>query len=89
MHYKLLNIKNKKPAEYRGLFVFDANLYVLARDSIYGTGVHTSATVDTGISVNYTLFVLFADGVNRAGLITGAAIDAIVINRMGHNFTSL
>ena len=49
-------------------------------DGIYGTGIHASAAVDTGISVNCTLTALLTDGVNRTGIITSCTIDAIVIN---------
>ncbi len=62
---------------------------LVTQNSIYGTGVHASATVDAGISVNYTLTVLLTDGVYRAGIITCSTVDAIVINGMCHGFTSL
>ena len=61
----------------------------MIKDSSYGTSVHASATIDAVFGVNNAFFVLFTDGVNRAGIITCSAIDAIVINGMGHDFTSL
>jgi hypothetical protein len=57
-------------------------------DSIHGTGIHASATVDTGIGVDYALVTLLADGVDRTGILTCCAVGAIVSNGMGHGFSS-
>ena len=57
-------------------------------DSIHGTGIHASAAVDAGISVNYTLATLLADGVDRTGILTCCTVGAIVGNGVGHGFSS-
>ena len=57
-------------------------------DSVYGTGVHACAAVDAGIGVNDAFAVLFADGVDRTGILTCCAVGAIVGNGMGHGFSS-
>jgi len=61
----------------------------LGMDGINGTGIHASATVNTGIGVDYTLGTLLADGVHRARILTCGAISTIFSNGMGHGFTSL
>jgi hypothetical protein len=58
-------------------------------DCIHWTGIHTSATVDTGIGVDYALVALLADGVHGAGVLTRCTVCAIISNGMGHDFTSL
>ena len=57
-------------------------------DSIHGTGIHASAAVDTGISVNDTLATLFGNGVDRTGILTCCTVGAIVSNGVGHGFSS-
>jgi len=58
-------------------------------DCIHWTGIHTSATVDTGIGVDCALAALFADGVHGAGILACCTVCAIIGNGMGHDFTSL
>ena len=57
-------------------------------DGIHGTGIHASAAVDAGISVDYAFAALFADGVHGTGILTCCTIGAIVSNSMSHGFTS-
>ena len=57
-------------------------------DSIHGTGIHASAAVDASIGVNGTLAALFADSVNRTGILTCCTVGAIVGNGVGHGFSS-
>lgn len=57
-------------------------------DGIHGTGIHASAAVDAGISIDSTLAILLADSVHRTGILTCSAIGAIIGNRMSHGFTS-
>lgn len=58
-------------------------------DCTYGARIHTCATIDAGISVNYTLGTLLANGVYRAGIFTCRAVGAVFGNSMSHNVTSL
>jgi hypothetical protein len=53
------------------------------------TGIHACATIDAGISVDYALVTLLANGVNRARVLTSCAVGAIVGNGVSHGTTSL
>jgi hypothetical protein len=78
----------KKPLISRA-FLVRMNQCRSGMDCIHWTGIHTSATVDTGIGVDKTLVALLADGVHGAGIFTRSAVCAIFGNGMGHDFTSL
>ena len=58
-------------------------------DCIHRTGIHTSATVDTGIGIDCALATLFADGVHGTGILACSTVCAIIGNGMSHDFTSL
>ena len=58
-------------------------------DGAYGAGINTRTAVDTGIGVDNTLRILFADSVYRTGVLTCCTVRTIFINSMGHDFTSL
>jgi hypothetical protein len=49
-------------------------------DSIYGTGIHASAAVDTGVGVDDALGTLLGNGVYRTGVLTCCTVGAIVGN---------
>jgi len=53
-------------------------------DSVNGAAVNASTTVSTGGCVNHVLVTLLADGVNRASVRTGGAVDTLVINCVSH-----
>lgn len=58
-------------------------------NSAYGAGINTCSAVDAGIGVDNTLCSLLADSVNGTGVVTCCAVDTIISNSMGHDFTSL
>jgi hypothetical protein len=57
-------------------------------DSVHGTGVHASATVDAGVCVDDALVTLLADGVDWTGILTCSAVGAVVCNCVSHGFSS-
>lgn len=59
----------------------------LSRNSVYRAGIHASTAVDAGVRVDGALAASFANGINRAGIITGAAVDALVINGVSHFYS--
>jgi hypothetical protein len=52
-------------------------------DGFDGADVNASAAVGAGISVDHADFAHFGDGAQRAGVVTGTTVDAIVSNDMG------
>jgi hypothetical protein len=61
----------------------------LGMNSIHGTGIYASATVDTGIGIDSTLTTLLANCAHWTAIVTSTTVNAVIINGMGHGFTSL
>ena len=57
-------------------------------DSVYWTGVHACAAVDTGIGIDDALAALLGNGVDRTGILTCCTVGAIVGNGVGHGSSS-
>ena len=55
----------------------------LSTDGIHRAGIYASAAVDAGVGINGTLVPCLADGVNRTGLVTCAAVNAFFANLVG------
>jgi hypothetical protein len=53
-------------------------------DRVHRAAVNTGTTVSTGGGIDHMLVTLFADGINRASVSTGSAIDTLVINCVSH-----
>jgi len=58
-------------------------------DSVYRANILASAAVNTGGGVDYILAVSFGDAVNWALRFTCAAVDAVVVNYICHDFILL
>jgi len=54
-------------------------------NGIHRAGIYASSAVDAGIGIDGTLVTRFTDSVNRARIITGAAVNAFVGNRVGQD----
>jgi len=52
-------------------------------NGIHRAGIYASTAVDAGISINNTLVTRFTDGINRAGFVTCAAVNAFFGNCVG------
>ena len=61
------------------LHVADGSLGV---DCAHRAGVDASAAVDAGVCRDNPFVASLADSVDRAGIVTGAAVDALVGNGM-------
>jgi hypothetical protein len=54
----------------------------------YRAGIDTYAAIDAGIRIDSPLFSHFTDGICRAGIITCAAVDALIGNNVRQDITS-
>jgi hypothetical protein len=54
-------------------------------NGVYRAGIYASSAVDAGIGINGALVPRFTDSVNRAGIVTGAAVNAFFGNRVGQD----
>jgi len=70
-------------------FVYSVFFSLLGVNGVDRACVNTCAAVDAGIGINDTFSALFADGVDRTGVLTGSTVGAIISNCMSHNITSL
>ncbi len=59
----------------------------LGMNSVDRTGINTGAAIDAGSGVDAPLVSSFADGVNWAGFVTCAAVDAFFGNLVCHGVT--
>lgn len=77
--------KEKKKAGYKtGLFL--SSCEELGVNGIHRASIYASAAVDAGISIDSTFVTRFTDGVNRAGFVTCAAVNAFFGNCVGQDF---
>jgi hypothetical protein len=53
-------------------------------DCVDRTTVYTSTTIRACRCIDHMLVALLADGVNRACVNTGGAVDTLVVNCVGH-----
>jgi hypothetical protein len=53
-------------------------------DCVDRAAVNTSTTVRAGSCIDHVLVALLTNGINRASVCTGSAIDTLVINCVGH-----
>jgi hypothetical protein len=73
-------LDKKRPAQRfcAGLFIQLSGLS--GADGINRTCVYTCAAINAGVSIDYTLVTLLADGAYWTGVVTCTAVDALVGN---------
>ena len=78
--------EKKQRATRRSPFAVHCFRVLTGFDSLYGTGFYTGAAVDAGIGIDYASITLFADSFDRTCGITCSAVDAFIVDLMGHRY---